>query len=498
MSLKLYNTLSRKVEEFRPQDAENVKIYTCGPTVYARAHIGNLCSYIYWDLLVAVLEANDMEPNRVLNFTDVGHLTSDGDTGEDKLEKGAKRENKSVWEVADYYEGMFICDYSLLYLQTDVKFCKATDYIGADKRMIDILTEKGYTYETSDGVYFDTSKFPKYAEFARLDLDHLKAGARVGFNDEKRNVSDFALWKFIQPGEDHAMKWEYRGREGYPGWHLECSVIAHKELGEPLDIHCGGIDHIPVHHTNEIAQTEAAYGRKMCNYWLHCNFITVDGQKISKSLGNTYTLDDLAARGFMPLDFKMWVLQGHYQGERNFSFEDLAAAKNRRLNWQNKVALAMQKEEMDEKMLKRLANEDMLEKAVMEGLGEATDESALDEAMGEEVLELKALGEKSARNLKFVRGFMDKLNDNLNSAEAFALIDNSEIGLRGWEFVEKVFQLGLFDFEKPDAILLGKMRLRDEARAKKDFVLADRLRDELLDAGFAMLDSGERSFWQLA
>ena len=471
MSLKLYNTLSRKVEEFHPQDAENVKIYTCGPTVYARAHIGNLCSYIYWGLLVAVLEADGMRPQRVLNFTDVGHLTSDGDTGEDKLERGAKRENKTVWEVAEYYEELFMRDYNSLFLEMPAKICKATDYIEADKQMIDILTEKGYTYETSDGIYFDTSKFPKYAEFARLDLDHLKAGARVGFNSEKRNVSDFALWKFIQPGEDHAMKWEYRGREGYPGWHIECSVISHEELGEPLDIHCGGIDHIPVHHTNEIAQTEAAYGVKMCNFWLHCNFITIDGQKISKSLGNTYSLDDLFKRGFSPLDFKMWVLQGHYLGERNFSFEDLEAAKNRRLNWKNRVALAMQKAKNGEEALEQVTDVD--------------------------APELKVLEEKLVGDAEFVNGFMDKLNDNLNSPEAFALIDNSEISLKGWKIVEKVFRLGLFDFKVPADEQLEKMRLRNEARENGDYGLADRLRDELLDDGFLMLDTDAGSFWQL-
>ena len=242
---------------------------------------------------------------------------------------------------------------------------------------------------------------------------------------------------------------EYREREGYPGWHIECSVISHEELGEPLDIHCGGIDHIPVHHTNEIAQTEAAYGVKMCNYWLHCNFITIDGQKVSKSLGNTYSLNDLLERGFLPLDFKMWVLQGHYQGERNFSFEDLAAAKARRRNWQNKIALCLQREE-------------------------------------------------GALNMEFCEGLLARLNDNLNSAEAFALIDNSELSLDDWRMIEKVFKLGLFDFRQPTDGQLEKIQLRNEARRNKDFVMADRLRDELLGDGFSLLDTGDGSFWQLS
>ena len=187
-------------------------------------------------------------------------------------------------------------------------------------KAVDKMTENGFTYETTDGIYFDTAKFAGYGDFARLDLEGLKAGARVGFSDEKKNVTDFAVWKFIKSGEKHAMRWDYLGRPGYPGWHLECSTIIDKELGSPIDIHTGGIDHIPVHHTNEIAQTYAMTGRSLAKYWLHCNFITIDGEKISKSLGNIYTLDDLEKRGFSAMDYKMWVLSGHYQGTRNFTF----------------------------------------------------------------------------------------------------------------------------------------------------------------------------------
>ena len=340
--LKIYNTASRRLEQFKPA-GEVVKIYTCGPTVYNFQHIGNYAAYIYWDLLIRTLKMDGYAVKRVLNFTDVGHLVSDGDEGEDKLEKGAAREGKSVYEIAKFYGDDFLRNFRALNLIEPDVIAHATDYIEADKRAVDKMTEAGFTYETTDGVYFDTSKFERYADFAKLDLEGLKAGARVGFNSEKHNASDFAVWKFIQPGEKHAMRWDYLGRPGYPGWHLECSTIIHEELGEPIDIHTGGADHIPVHHTNEIAQTFAMTGRELSRCWMHCNFITIDGEKISKSLGNVYTLDDLAERGFSPMDFKMWVLSGHYQGTRNFTFEGLAAAKQRRLNWRNKIALLYQR-----------------------------------------------------------------------------------------------------------------------------------------------------------
>lgn len=392
--MKLYNTLTRSVEEFQPQDPHKVKIYTCGPTVYSAPHIGNFAAYIYWDLLVRVLKANGYTPYRVLNLTDVGHLSSDADEGEDKLEKGARKLGKSVWEVAEFYIQEFLRDFAALQLLPPAKLARATDYIKADIAMIDQLTAKGYTYETEDGIYFDTSKFPHYADFARLDLKNLKAGARVEFSSEKRNPSDFALWKFIRPGEKHDMRWDYLGRPGYPGWHIECSSIIHTELGEPIDIHTGGIDHIPVHHTNEIAQSEAAFDRELAKYWLHCNHLTVEGQKISKSLGNGYTLDDLAAKGYSPLDFKMWVLQGHYQSERDFSLDDLEAARKRRLNWRNRVAKTYQTSPKGENL-----------SAVIEILGE-----------------------------------------NLNSPQAFAQIDSLEnLNFANWRTIDELFGLNLIN-----------------------------------------------------
>ena len=446
--MKLYNTLTRKIETFKPINPDEVKIYTCGPTVYDFPHVGNYTSYIYWDLLVRVLKKNGYTPKRVLNLTDVGHLSSDADEGEDKLEKGAKREHKTVWEIAEFYSNYFLENYEKLNLTPPDKLCRATDYINQDLDLINTLTEKGYTYETSDGIYFDTSKFPTYADFARLDLDHLKAGARVDFNSEKRNVSDFALWKFIKEGEDHAMRWDYLGRPGYPGWHIECATIIHEELGETIDIHTGGIDHIPVHHTNEIAESEAAYGKKMCNFWLHCNFITIDNEKVSKSLGNTYKLEELEEKGFSPLDFKMWVLQGHFQGTRNFSFSDLEGSKTRRLNWKNKAAAAFQ--------LKNLsANKDLQEK------------------------------------------ILNALNENLNSPEAFSIIDTNELSFEDWKFIDELFALDLTKGieELPDYIL-RLISERQEAREHKDYVISDQIRDELAEHGFEVKDTPDGPIWQ--
>ena len=473
MKLKLYNTLTQKLETFTPQNPNDVKIYTCGPTVYGYQHIGNYASYVYWDLLLRVLLALGFTPRRVLNLTDVGHLTSDGDAGEDKMEKGARASGKTVWEVADFYAEDFLASYRALDLLPPAKLTRATDFIAADQRLVDRLFEKGYAYETSDGIYFDTSKFPAYADFARLDLDHLRAGARVEFSSEKRNAADFALWKFIQPGEDHAMQWEYRGRPGYPGWHLECSTIIHEVLGEPIDIHTGGIDHIPVHHTNEIAQSEAAYGRPLARFWLHCNFITVDGAKISKSLGNIYTLSDLADHGYAPLDYKMWVLQGHYQSERNFTFADLAGARNRRLAWRNRIALARQASNAASEQ-PDVANEHA-GRAVSKQVASAT---------SEEITELWTQ-------------ILTSLADNLNSAATFALIDASEPTLAEWEQIDRVFGLGLMaDTPEPPQAVLEMIAARETARQARDYAQADALRAEISVAGFAVLDTPDGPRWQ--
>ena len=293
MALQLYNTLTKTTEPFVPQQPNVVKLYTCGPTVYNYLHVGNWAAYIYWDTLVRTLMANDYTVERVMNITDVGHLVSDADDGEDKLEKGAKRDGKTAWEVAKYYGDDFLKGMDRLNLITPTHVTKATEFIDQQLALVRTLKEKGCTYQIDDGIYFDTSKFPTYADFAGLDLDAQKAGARVAYNDEKRNPSDFALWKFTPDGEKRDMEWETPSdllnanddgeiKMGFPGWHLECSAMAMDILGDTLDIHTGGIDHIPVHHTNEIAQSESASGVRFSNFWLHNNFVKSNGTKISK------------------------------------------------------------------------------------------------------------------------------------------------------------------------------------------------------------------------
>ena len=467
--IKLYNTASRKLENFKPM-GEEVKIYTCGPTVYSEAHIGNLTAYIYWDLLVRTLRASGLRVQRVLNLTDVGHLVSDGDEGEDKLEKGAKREGRSVWEVAEEYIEKFQRDYRDLDLAEPEVWARATDYIAEDMEAVDLMSANGFTYETRDGVYYDTSKFTGYANFARLDLAGLKAGARVGFSDEKRNVSDFAVWKFIQPGEKHAMRWDFLGRPGYPGWHLECATIVHKELGEPIDIHCGGIDHIPVHHTNEIAECYAAYGNDLARTWLHCDFITIDGEKVSKSLGNVFSLGDLAERGYSPLDFKMWVMSGHYQGTRNFTFESLEAARVRRLNWRNRIAECYQWEAV--------------------GDDEADETDRTDRADGDS-------GDMVASDSGTFERILAAVSNNLSSPEAFAVIDGARLSLEDWRKVDGLLGLGLVasapDIDEDTRAMIYE---RQVARERKDYAESDRLRDLLLERGITVKDTARGPVWQ--
>lgn len=340
--LRLHNTLTKTVDEFKPISNDKVTIYTCGPTVYNFLHVGNWVSYIRWDTLIRALIEVGYDPVRVMNITDVGHLVSDADEGEDKMQKGARREGVTAWEIAQRYTDDFMEGMNRLNLIRPQHITKATEYIPQQIALITKLEEKGYTYSTSDGIYFDTARFPSYRDFANLDIDGMKAGARVEYSDEKRSPSDFALWKFSPQNEQRDMEWDSPWGRGFPGWHIECSAMAMEKLGETIDIHTGGIDHIPVHHTNEIAQSEAATDKRFANYWLHSNFLMVNGTKISKSLNNGYTLQDLSDKGYSPLEFRMFVLQSHYRTESNFTWDNLEAVKNRLKNWSNTAALRHQ------------------------------------------------------------------------------------------------------------------------------------------------------------
>lgn len=516
-ALKFHNQLTKRVDEFVSQTPNLVKMYTCGPTVYDYPHVGNWSGYIYWDILVRLLTANGYNVDRVMNITDVGHLVSDADDGEDKLEKGARREQKTAWDVAKFYTDNFLEGIKKLNLIEPTHITKATDYIEEQLALVRILKEKGYTYQIDDGIYYDTSKFPTYAQFADLDLDAQKAGARVEFNQEKRNISDFALWKFTPGGETRDMEWETpadllvpspqesedmasrnvsvgapapsetlaadmssdsvetasTAKMGFPGWHLECSAMSMTLLGNTLDIHTGGIDHIPVHHTNEIAQSEAATGERFSNYWLHNNHLKIDGTKVSKSLGNTYKLEDLEAKGYTPADFRLFVLQSHYRSEGNFTFENLDAAKNRLLHWRNAAALRHQ-----------------------------THDTLQDD-------DEKSTDEKNVSLLAARQALIETLGNDLDTPEALSLIDDAFSRLQNLdevhhyalqtflETIDDVLGLNLLG-TTPDITEDAKMLIieRERARDAKDWSKADELRAEIEKAGITIRDTSFGTVWE--
>lgn len=327
--LHIYNTLYRKGEDFKPIEPNKVRIYTCGPTVYDYAHIGNFRTYTTADLLIRTLRYNNYDVKYVMNLTDVGHLTGDNsgdaDTGEDRMEKSARKEGKSAWDIAKFYTDAFLKDYKDLNLYQPMLFAKATDHIKEQIFLIQVLEKKEFTYKTSDGIYFDTAKFPDYGKLS--SLDQIKEGARVEVNPEKKNPRDFALWKFSPQNEKRQMEWDSPWGVGFPGWHIECSAMSMKYLGETFDIHVGGIDLSSTHHPNEIAQSQAASGKPFVNYWVHGAFVLVDGKRMSKSLGNNYKLHDLVKMRFDPLALRYLYMQTHYRQEMNFTFGALEAAQ---------------------------------------------------------------------------------------------------------------------------------------------------------------------------
>jgi len=483
MSLQFHNQLSHNVDTFVPQVPGQVSLYTCGPTVYNYLHVGNWTAYIYWDTLVRTLEANELKVDRVMNITDVGHLVSDADDGEDKLEKGAKREGKTAWEVAAFYTDDFLAGMKRLNMIMPTHITKATNFIEEQLELVRILKNKGFTYEIDDGIYFDTAKFPTYADFADLDLEAQRAGARVEYNIEKRNHSDFAVWKFTPEGETRDMEWETPAdlieageeRMGFPGWHLECSAMAMSLLGTTLDLHAGGIDHIPVHHTNEIAQSEAATGKIFAHYWMHNNHLKVNGTKISKSLDNGFTLDDLEAKGFSPIDFRMFVLQSHYRSEGNFTFDNLEAAQNRLRNWRNVAALRHQTHD-------RLRDDD----------DKSSDDGSVSLYASSQAL-------------------LEALSNDLDTPAGFAIIDEAFSRVQGKD-IEHVHQHALTSFLETIDQLLGIDLLgstpdihddikrliieRERARDNKDWAAADTLRAAIEKSGITVRDTAHGSIWE--
>ena len=451
--LRLFNSLGRAIEDFKPIAAPEVKIYTCGPTVYDYQHVGNYSGYIYWDVLVRLLKTSGYNVKRVMNITDVGHLVSDADEGEDKLEKGAHREGKTARQVADFYTEDFKKNVKKLNLsETDV-YAQATDYIPEQLKIIEQLVDKGFAYKTEQAIYFDVSKLADYGKLTGQKLSEKEVGARadVVTDSAKHHPQDFALWFFtVGRFADHEMRWQSPWGEGFPGWHIECSAIIHSVLGDPIDIHTGGVDHIGTHHTNEIAQTEAAFGHELANFWLHNNHMMVDGQKISKSLGNSITLDDLEKRDFSAMDFKMLVLQSHYRSQSNFTWEGLEAASTRLKNvyaWAD------------------LVHQHGVVKQVMSA-------SAQD--------------------------YMAALEDDLRTSDLLMLIELNMDKAPKQDLLEKAeLLLGLGLNNRPDINGSSKelIKQREEARKNQDWHKSDELRDELTKDGIGLRDTDNGTIW---
>ncbi|MBC8313398.1 MAG: cysteine--tRNA ligase [Candidatus Cloacimonetes bacterium] len=469
--LKLYNTFSRKKEEFIPIDKKIVKMYTCGLTVYNFAHIGNLRTYIFEDILKRTLLYNGYKVKHIMNITDVGHLTSDADEGEDKIVLKAKKEKKSVWKIAEFYTKAFENDLKKLNIILPDFHKKATEHIHQMIDLVKILEKKGFTYFRNGNVYFDISKFPNYGKLAKLDLDKLRAGKRCEIDKAKKNPFDFVLWFTKSKFEDQEMKWESPWGRGYPGWHLECSAISMHYLGNHFDIHCGGIDHIAVHHTNEIAQSEAATGKKCVNFWMHGEFLIFKKEKMSKSKNEFLTLKTLQKKGFSPMVYRYFCLGAHYRQPLNFSYDVIENAKSAYDSLSNKILeikANIQKSKIDKNFTKKIQNE-----------------------------------------------FLAKINNDLNMPEALAVmwkvLRTTKIGCKEkykllLEF-DKIFGL---NFEKIDEIQKEKeeqfgerelveklVKERNEAREQKDWKRSDEIREKLEKLGVEIRDNSNGSTWKI-
>jgi len=428
--IRLYNTATRKKEVFTPLRTGCVEMYSCGPTVYESAHIGHYRAYVFVDTLKRLFAFNGLKVRSVMNITDVGHLTSDADMGEDKVEKAAREKQMSAWDIAEYYTKDFFSAMQKLNVKRPDIVCRATDHVTQMVELIQKLEEKGFTYRTSDGIYFDTSRFAKYPNFARLDLQQLKEGARVEPNPEKRNPSDFAVWKFSPAGTKRHMEWDSPWGVGFPGWHIECSAMSMHYLGETFDIHTGGIDHIPVHHTNEIAQSEAATGRKSVRYWLHNEFLMVNGEKMSKSKHNFYTLADIEAKGFDPLSLRYLFLTAHYRSKINFTWKSLEAAEHalntlRELilemrSSKNKESEGQEKSESNRRKFLEAINDDMNTPAALSTVWELVHKKDIDDRSRLDLLlkfdEVLGLGLKDAKPQK-ERELSDEIKEFVKKRE---------------------------------------------------------------------------------
>ena len=448
MKIQLYNTLKHKVETFKPIKKNRVGLYTCGPTVYNYAHIGNLRTYVFEDILKKVLQYNGYIVNHVTNITDVGHLTGDADDGEDKMEKGSIREGKTAYEIAKMYTVAFKDDLKQLNISFPNKWCKASDHIKEQIALIKKLETKGFTYKINDGIYFNTSKLKDYGKMANLDKQNLEGGKRVDMG-EKKSITDFALWKFSPKNKKRQMEWQSPWGIGFPGWHIECSAMAVKYLSQPFDIHCGGIDHIPVHHTNEIAQSEAAEGKKLANFWLHGEYLIIrGGNKMSKSQDNFIRIQDFLDKKISPIVYRFFLLQTHYRKQLSFSFESLSAAQNG-LEHLYTLARELNKNDNDDKIKKE---------------------------------------------------FLKHINNDLDIPNALALIwgniKNKKISLDTLLDFDKVLGLKIKENLKikknqPNEEIKKLIIQRDTARKNKNWVKSDEIRKKLENMGYVVQDTAK-------
>ncbi len=466
--MKLFNTLTRNVEEFKPNVEGKVNMYTCGPTVYHFAHIGNLRSYIMEDVLEKTLRYAGYDVKRVMNITDVGHLSSDADTGEDKMLKGAKRENKTVMDIAKFYTDAFFADCAKLNIKTPDVVEPATNCIDSFIEMIEKLLEKGYAYQAGENIYFDTSKLQNYYVFGNQNEEELMVGVRDDVTEDtnKKNKNDFVLWFTKSKFEDQALKWDSPWGVGYPGWHIECSCISMKHLGEYMDIHCGGIDNMFPHHTNEIAQSEAYLGHKWCNYWFHVHHLNDQSGKMSKSKGEFLTVSLIESKGYNPLAYRLFCLQSHYRKPLVFSYEALDQATGTYNKLKNRIA-ALSKDG-------------------------AVDEAAVAEFKAKFV---EAVGNDVNTSMGITLLY-DVLKAELNDATKRAIIGSFDEVLSLDLLKEEVAAEPAVDAEL-DAYVLAKIEERKAAKKEKNFELADAIRAELLEKGVEIKDTREGVVWKL-
>ena len=460
MQVKLYNTLTKTKEEFKPIDNKEVKIYTCGPTVYSYAHIGNFRTYIFMDNIRRVLKYNGYDLKHVMNITDVGHLESDADECEDKKEKSARKENKNPYEIAKYYESMFFRDIERLNIEKPETIARATEHIPEMIEYVQKLIDNGYAYETSRGIYFDISKLDKYPVLSNRNIDDQIAGARVEVDKEKRNPYDFAIW--IKAPENHIMKWESPWGLSYPGWHLECSTMGRRFLGEEFDIHTGGVDHIPTHHENEIAQSKGATGKIPAHVWMHCEYLQVDGGKMSKSLGNTYTISQLQEKGISPLAFKLFCFTAHYRNKLNFTFEGAYGAQK---------AL----ERLYDSYVKNVNGADDVEEDVIKEYEEKflsyiNDDMNMPGAMSV-VWDIARNTKKSAKFANLLLKFDEVLGLDMKNAEKYLV-----------KFKQN-------DSEELPAEIKKLVEERKNARAEKNWAKSDEIRDKIISLGYSIKDT---------